>query len=166
MPIDPDQMMSLDVMAAAANQPAPDRYANWTNADWDAELRRMMKPVSRQTQDQVGMGQVGKPRWEYLFDDKWMNEDEFNDPSWRQNVYNPWAQGIHDEWRNKREDWERGKSQRGSSPFEQRSPPDRRSAGSMGSYSSGGARGGPAAMGSRSTRRRYDPAMIAQLIGG
>jgi uncharacterized membrane protein YgcG len=166
MPIDPNQMMPLGVAAAAANPRAPDRYAGWTNADWDQELRRMMDTVSRRTQDRDATGGMMPPRQEFLFEGNWMNEQEFNDPEWRRNVYDPWAQGVHDEWRNKREDWDR--RPRESSPFERREPNRQRGAGSMGSYSSGGGGGrSSGGMGSRSSRRQqYDPAMIAQLIGG
>lgn len=164
MPVDPSAMMQF-VEGNQNNDPR----SEWTGGDWDQELRRMMNVVSRRTQDKDATGGLMPPRQEFLFEGNWMNEQEFNDPEWRRNVYDPWAQGIQDKWRNQYEDWDRGKRRGGgaSSMFAKRDQPERRGAGPMGSYSSGGGGGGPSSMGSRSTSsRRYDPAMIARLIGG
>lgn len=153
MPIDMTQM----VFGAPDS---PDPYRDWTDADWNADLRRAMQPQSRPSSRRRG-------EYEYMVGGNWIPQGLFNDPQWRQNVYDPWSQGIQDEWRNKREDWEMNKrGRRGArSMFSGGGRPPGRSAGRMGSRSAGP--GQQAATGSRSTsRRRYDPAMIAQLIGG
>ena len=162
MPVDPSYMMQV----AQDYQDSYDPRSEWTGADWDQELRRMMNVTSRRTQDRDATGGMMPPRQEFLFEGDWMNEQEFNDPEWRRNVYNPRAQGIQDEWRNKRESFESNQRNRGgglADVMTRGAPRNRRSAGSMGAYSGGG---GQAPSRSRSTRRRYDPAMIAQLIGG
>ena len=149
-------------------QDSYDPRSEWTEADWDQDLRQMMNVISRRTQDKDPTGALMSPRQEFLFEGTWMNEQEFNDPEWRRNVYDPWAQGIQDEWRNKRESFNRSQRNRGGglgSLLTRGGPRNRRSGGSMGSYSRGGGGRGAGGMGS-SSGRRYDPAMIAQLIGG
>lgn len=163
MPVDPSTMMEF---VGQGNQ-SYDPRSDWTGADWESELRRMMNVASRRTQDRDATGGIMPPRQEFLFEGNWMNEQEFNDPEWRRNIYDPWAQGIQDKWRNQYEDWEMNKRKRSQSrpTFSSGGPRNRRSAGSMGAFSGGGG-GGQPPTGSSSMRRRYDPSMIAQLIGG
>jgi len=127
---------------------------NWSQGDADYAMRQAMQPETRQVQ---GYDASGKPAqlWEYLVGGKWYNQNEYDDPRFQQNVFNPWRDKIQNEWRLKMEDLNKRKQQYNSAqPFPQFGKPGSRGAGPVGSRGGGGGGG------------RYDPAMIASLIGG
>lgn len=141
---------------------------DWSTGDWDRGLRNAL---------QVGSRHGGSPgEWEYNIDGEWVNQATYDDPMWRQNIFDPWQQGIRDEWAVNREaadKWNR--SQRTARGKYARESRDRRAADERQRNPYGGSRSTRTS--SRSSRPgrgggsmggggRYDPAMIAQLIGG
>lgn len=131
------------------------RLSQKSPGDWDRGLQNAL---------QVGSRHGSRPgEWEYNINGEWVNQATYDDPLWRQNIFDPWQQGIRDKWAKDREGtekWRRGQKPRYETkpqrqPFERsRSIGQRSSRGGGGGGSMGGGGGG------------YDPAMIAQLIGG
>ena len=141
--------------------------AGWSPQQWDRGLRDAL---------QVGSRHGANPgEWEYDINGEWVNQQTYDDPLWRQNIFDPWQQGIRDQWAGNRETadkWNRSQqTARGRYARESR---DRRAADERGRNPYGRSRGigtrsgRGGGMGSTSSRGapRYDPAMIAQLIGG
>ena len=128
--------------------------ADWTEGQWQRAMQNALRPEARHGQN------AGE--WEYLVQGDWVNQQTYDDPLWRQNVYDPWAQGVRDEWsvaREKADKWK--KEHKGANPWE--SFTDRPGG------RSGGFRRGPT---QRSSSRGggggggFDPSMLDQLMRG
>ena len=123
---------------------------DWSAGDWERGLRNAL---------QVGTRHGGSPgEWEYDIGGEWVNQETYDDPMWRRNIFDPWQQGIRDEWTGNREAADKWNQQHAGdeSPY---GTMDERPMGRYG-RSRGIGKGGGGGGG------RYDPAMIAQLIGG
>ena len=163
MPIE-DMPVWLDAMSQNRQQmeEGRDPRAGWGSGDWDRALRNALQVQSRHG--------ANPGEWEYLVQGDWVNQATYNDPRWQENVFAPWQQSVRDEWDMAYEGaakWNRENEGRGGFFEEERKPQGRqRSRGRPMRSASGDRRSGGSSVGSSSSRRRYDPAMIAQLIGG
>jgi hypothetical protein len=101
-----EDLAFMDMMSGQARDYAEayDPRFDWSRGEWERNLRDRLNVQSRQTRDNIGRGQQGPERWEYLFNGEWLNQDQFNDPMWRQNVYDPWRQEQEDAWRREQEE--------------------------------------------------------------
>jgi len=121
---------------------------DWSEGDWQRAVRDALKPQSRHG--------TSPGEWEYLVKGDWINQQTYDDPAWRQNVYAPWQQEVQDHWAKKREETEKWRqSNRGLHP-ETYKPKQRgfRRGPTMGNRSSGGGGGG------------FDPAILDALMSG
>ena len=132
---------------------------DWTSGDWERGLRNAL---------QVGSRHGANPgEWEYDIGGEWVNQATYDDPMWRQNIFDPWQQGIRDEWATNREaadKWNRSQqtargkyareSRERAAADERRRNPWGRSRSTRSSSSGGGGGGG------------MDPAMLDMLMGG
>ena len=86
----------------------------------------------------------------------WVPQRQFDDPMWRKNVYDPWMAQVQNAWRLKMEEANKWRQQNAGGPpgFMNFGGAGRRSGGAVGSSAAGG--GG----------MQFDPAIIAQLMGG
>ena len=153
MPID-DMPVWLQAQTANRQRIDDERHpqADWSPQRWNQGLQNAL---------QVGSRHGANPgEWEYNIDGEWVNQQTYDDPLWRQNIFNPWQQGIRNEWSGNREAADKWNQQHAGdeSPYGTMQP-------ERPMFRAGRSRGG-GAIGSGGGGGRYDPAMIAQLIGG
>lgn len=99
-----DREGRMAMMTHIADQNAQQDRKNrthWSDADWDNVIRKSLEPQTRQ--DQQG-------RWEYLIHGQWVDQATFDDPMFRQNIYDPWRADVEAYWRGEREKSEKYKA--------------------------------------------------------
>lgn len=126
-----------------------DMRGDWSESDWKRAVRDALKPQSRHG--------TSPGDWEYLVKGDWVNQQTYDDPMWRKNVYAPWQQEVQDQWsvaREETENWRRKNRYAGYNidSFKPKQKGFRRGP-TMGSRSSGG--GG-----------NIDPAILDALMSG
>jgi len=123
---------------------------SWSEEDWARGLKRALKPKSRASGNIRGA-------WEYLVNGNWVPQAMYDDQKWRENVFQPWQEGVQDTWRMDREKadkWNR-ENKNPSYMLNQRQPRKQyRSPGGIGNRSTGG--GG----------MTLDPAILDALMSG
>ncbi len=131
---------------------AYDPRFDWSDEDWNFAIQEAMRGETRQGKNPGD--------WEYLVEGNWVDQRTYDDPKWRQNVYDPWASQVQNQWRKTREQTAEAKNKYSNmGNFSQMQPRGRSryGGGRVGSRSSGGGGGG---------NYGIDPGMIAELIGG